>query len=213
MHVAVKAIVLDGLKYEGLCSQLLVEKDLPSSKYHRQSLADALGAPVEAVVRVGKLQGPVRERSLEEVLLKHSDVSTEKAAAAQGGTPAKRARCDTKEAQDDENAPQNNAPHPAASADVSAEGVIMHVTAACNIELTMLGCLLLPRSGIDSYNIQGSCWVQGLVACAGGQCKRDACGEAVERPTFRVHSALKEQIRLADFYAAAASPDARLNVR
>jgi gamma-glutamylcysteine synthetase len=43
--------------------------------------------------------------------------------------------------------------------------------------------------------------------------KRDANGEAVEQPSFGVHAALREQVRLGDLYAAAASPGACLNVR
>lgn len=45
------------------------------------------------------------------------------------------------------------------------------------------------------------------------QCKRDASGEAMEQPTFGMHAALKDQIRLGDCYAVASSPHALLNVR
>ena len=75
-----------------LCSQPLATRDMPPCKYFRQSLADTMGAPLSAVVRVGSLQGATREASLEAALASHEKARAEKAAAVQGGSPAKRPR-------------------------------------------------------------------------------------------------------------------------
>ena len=93
-----------------MCRQPMAAQTMPPCKYFRQSLADAMGAPLEAMVRVGNLQGATREPSLEQALLHHERATAEKAALP-GGAPAKRARrSDNEPSRGDENAPEHRPP-------------------------------------------------------------------------------------------------------
>jgi hypothetical protein len=104
------------LKSEPPCSHPLEARNLLPCKYFRQSLAQALGVPVERMVRVGRLHGATREESMEATLQKHASVCAEEVSAVQSGTPAKRARCSNTVPCESENSPGNNSRQSAGSA-------------------------------------------------------------------------------------------------
>lgn len=132
------------LKSKCLCSQPLASRDLPPCKYYRQSLAEAMGAPLEGMVRVGTLQGATREASLEAALKKHEISNAEKAATVQGGSPAKRARCSNNTvSRGHENAMENKSGKASLSPAATAESVPLYppdVSLLVASKLILIGC-------------------------------------------------------------------------